>query len=126
MNYTNSDYQNSNNQDDNYNSIRKYVLNNSGSYCPICGFKKRLEDLKLIKVTNNLYNFISTCPNCGLKNLITFTPNLGFQMTQLKADISIEEFGNFTSPVSSDDYLSFYNKMKKVKTVQDLLSLIKN
>lgn len=112
--------------DSDQNLIKEYVLKISGSFCPMCGFKKRPEDLKLLKVVDNVYNFISSCNTCGLKNLILFTPNLGFQMTHLRTDISVDEFYNFKTPVSNEDYLWFYNKMKNVKTAEDLLSLIKN
>lgn len=103
-----------------------------GSYCPLCGYKKKSSDIKLLKVVpfgymgnGKIYYFSSVCQKCGIKNLFVFTPKWGIQMSQISSDALLEELMNkFFTPLTPDDYLNFYKQMKSVNSVSDLLRLI--
>lgn len=101
------------------------IAKNWGRYCSSCGAQKDLSKLKIFKKIGPATQIISECESCGLKTLITAIPNLGMQISQLRTDIGDpQELEAFTSPITSSDYLDFYNESKKVKNMGDLLNLI--
>lgn len=116
-------------KDDNTNdpiddAMKEQISKTWGNYCPSCGHLKDKSSIKLFRKSGPVYQYISECPNCGLKTIISLIPNLGMQVTQLHTDISYQEMANFNSPITSNDYLEFYKEIKKVVSVKELLSLI--
>jgi hypothetical protein len=117
-------FENGQNLDGTDKKLIDIISKNWGSFCSSCGVEKDLTKIKVIKKTNSLTQVISECTNCGMKTLITAFPNLGMHINQLRTDIRANEFEKFTTPISSNDYLYFYNEIKDIVTSKDLLNLI--
>ena len=113
---------------DEYSEIDKNLLDliakNWGSYCPSCGAQKDLDKLKIIRKMGSATQILSECEQCGMKTIITAFPNLGMHINQIRTDLNTSEIERFTSPVTSEDYLDFYNKVKKVQNTNDLINMI--
>src|SRR6476469_2297742 len=98
------------------------ITKNWGKYCSSCGAEKDLSKLKIFKKVGPATQILSECESCGLKTLITAVPNLGMQISQLRTDIGDpQELENLATPVTSNDYLDFYNESKKIKNIHDLI-----
>lgn len=113
---------------ENYENIDKSLLDliakNWGSYCPSCGAKKDLANLKIVRKLGPATQILSECEKCSMKTLITAFPNLGMHINQIRTDLNSNEFERFASPITLDDYLDFYNKIKNITSVNDLINTI--
>jgi hypothetical protein len=102
------------------------ITKNWGRYCSSCGTEKDLSKLKVFRKVGPATQIISECESCGLKTLITAIPNIGMQISQLRSDIADpQELERLTSPITSNDYLNFYNATKDVKNTNELINIIK-
>lgn len=97
-----------------------------GNYCSSCGEKKDPSKLKVFRKIGPATQILSECEKCGLKTILTIIPNLGMQISQIRSDISPQEFERFQGPITSNDYLDFYNESRNVSTTNDLIKLINN
>lgn len=107
-------------------NIKDQIMKTWGSYCSACGAMKDKSSLKLIGRNGPAFQYVSECHNCGLKTVLTFVPNLGMQVSQLRTDVSVQEMRLFNKPLTSYDFLEFYARMKKVNTINDLSNLFQN
>lgn len=114
------------NFDPNDNKLKEQISKNWGSYCPSCGALKDNSNLKFLKKVGPAAQFLSECQSCNLKTIITVVPNLGMQVTQLRTDITSQEFEKFNKPLDSNDYLEFYHEIKDLKTTKELINLLSN
>lgn len=97
-----------------------------GNYCSSCGAQKDPSKLKVLRKVGPATQVLSECEACGLKTIITVIPNVGMQINQIRTDVTPQEFENFTTPVTSNDYLDFYNQTKNIMNTGDLIKLINN
>lgn len=116
------------NQNKNSNPIDKNLLDliskHWGAYCPSCGGKKDLNELKIIRKVGNVSQLLSECRGCGMKTFITAFPNLGMHISQIKSDLDGNEFSNFNAPITNEDYLNFYSATKNLSNLNDLINHI--
>lgn len=117
------------NQDNMDNPTDKNLINfvskSWGSFCSSCGSKKDEASLKVLRKVGPATQLISECTSCGMKTMITALPNLGMQINQIRSDLNSKEIENFILPVTPDDYLNFYNRVKSVDSANDLIKIIK-
>lgn len=106
------------------NKWKEQIAKNWGNYCSSCGALKNSDTLKLLRKIGPAMQFVSECSSCGLKTIITLMPNVGMQVTQLRTDVTPQEFERFNKPVTSNDYLEFYRKVKDLKKVEDLIRFL--
>lgn len=104
--------------------LRDQISKNWGNFCSSCGSIKDQSSIKLLRKNGPLYQYISECNSCGLKTIINLIPNLGMQVTQMRTDISYNEISRFDKPITSHDYLEFYQQIKKVESAKDLINLL--
>jgi hypothetical protein len=97
-----------------------------GNYCSSCGAQKDPTKLKVFRKVGPATQVLSECESCGLKTIITVIPNVGMQINQIRTDVSPQEFEHFNAPVTSNDYLDFYNETKNIDNASDLIKLINN
>jgi hypothetical protein len=116
--------QNNENLDLNENKWREQIGKTWGNYCSSCGALKDMANLKFIKKLGPSMQFLSECEACGLKTVISLMPNLGMQVTQIRTDVNQDEFEKFNSPITSNDYLEFYQGIKKLSKAQDLIKFL--
>jgi hypothetical protein len=100
------------------------INKNWGNYCSSCGAVKDNSKLKFIKKLGIAHQYVSECENCGLKTMLNIIPNLGMQVTQLRNDISPNEFKKLSEPVTNSDYLDFYSGMKNLNNADDLIGYL--
>ncbi len=107
--------------------IKEMISKSWGNYCSSCGAKKDAGKLKIFKKVGPATQILSECEECGLKTLITVIPNIGMQINQIRTDIvDPQEFERFNGPVTTNDYLNFYNSTKDIRTASDLINAINN
>jgi hypothetical protein len=97
-----------------------------GNFCSSCGAQKDPAKLKVFRKVGPATQVLSECESCGLKTIITVIPNVGMQINQICTDVGPQEFDQFNSPVTSNDYLDFYNETKNIINTNDLIKLINN
>lgn len=97
------------------------IAKNWGNYCSSCGAFKDGASLKYLRKMGFAHQYVSECTSCGLKTVISLIPNLGMQVTQVRTDISPNEFDKFGTPITSNDYLEFYTKIKDLSSAEDLM-----
>lgn len=106
--------------------MMEMVSKSWGNFCSSCGAKKDPTKLKVLRKLGPATQVLSECEDCGLKTIITLIPNVGMQVHQVRTDVSPNEFDEFNTPVTSNDYLDFYNKTKNINNANDLIRLINN
>ena len=116
--------QDNNNFDLNDARWKEQISKNWGNYCSSCGGLKDSNGLKLLRKVGPAMQFVSECTQCGLKTVITLMPNVGMQVTQLRNDVSPQEFENFDTPITSNDYLEFYRAIKDLEKAGDLIKFL--
>jgi len=116
--------ENNENFDISDNKWKEQIAKNWGNYCSSCGSLKEVNSLKLLRKIGVAIQFISECPSCGLKTVITLMPNVGMQVTQLRNDVTPQEFERFNSPITSNDYLEFYRAIKDFQTTSQLIKFL--
>lgn len=103
------------------------IFKNWGAYCSSCGAKKTRENLKVYKRMGSVVQILSECSNCGMKMLISALPTqmgIAMQISQMRSDANDNEMVTLTTPVTSNDYLEFYNKIKKISSSSGLIEII--
>ncbi len=103
---------------------KEQIAKNWGNYCSSCGSFKDTTSLKFLRKFGMSYQYISECTQCGLKTIITLIPNIGMQVTQIRTDVSPSEFDKFISPLTSNDYLEFYSRIKDLNSTSDLIKYL--
>lgn len=99
------------------------ILKNWGKYCSSCGKPKDLSKMQVFRKMGPVTQIVSECEECGMKTLITSIPNLGMHINQIRTDMTDpKELGRLTTPVTSNDYLDFYNELKNIKSTADLIN----
>ena len=110
------------------NVIISAVLTQWGSFCNICGAKRSMENIKIIRKNTDAIVLHINCASCNNSHFISFNYNsAAFTMQQYSSDLTsteLEKLGN--TPVSADDLIDTHIALKKVKNTKDLLSLFKN
>jgi hypothetical protein len=118
-----SDYENMTNQSIDKNLV-DLIAKNWGTFCSSCGAQKDLAKLRTFKKVGPATQILSECEKCGMKTLITAFPNLGMHINQIRNDLNSEEFERFSAPITSNDYLDFYNEIKNVTHSDKLMQLL--
>jgi hypothetical protein len=99
------------------------ISKNWGRYCSSCGVQKDMSKLKIFRKVGPATQIISECESCGLKTIITAIPNLGMQISQLRTDLTdTQELEKFSTPITTNDYLNFYNETKNINNVHDFIN----
>jgi hypothetical protein len=103
------------------------IQKNWGKFCSACGAQKDLTKMKIFRKVGPVTQILSECENCGMKTLITSVPNIGMHINQIRTDMTDpNELERLTSPVTSNDYLNFYNEIKNLKSTSDLIKVLNN
>src|ERR1044072_4706570 len=98
------------------NGIISAVLTQWGNFCNICGSKRSIDNVKIIK--RNLDNIVVhiNCTSCNSGSFISFNySNSGFTMQQYSSDLNTSELyklGN--APVSIHDLIDTHIALDKV------------
>ena len=110
-------------QDEN---IMNLMLSQWGNFCNICGAKRTLENIKVVRKTNEAVILHLSCSSCQNGHFITFNYNsAGFTMQQYASDLRLSELEKLDSrPVSIDDLLDTHLALQNVNNSKDLLLLI--
>lgn len=119
-----NDGNNHNYETNEINKLKDLIAKSWGNYCSSCGAHKGSDSLRLLRRIGPAVQFISECPLCGVKTVITLVPNMGMQITQLRNDISANEFDKFDSPLTSNDFLEFYKATKDIQTTDQLMKFL--
>ena len=114
---------NSNIQDEN---IMNLMLSQWGNFCNICGAKRTVENIKIVKKTSESVILHLCCSTCQNSHFITFSyNNAGFTMQQYSSDLRPSEIHKLNlGPVSIDDLLDTHIALQNVNNSKDLLMLI--
>jgi hypothetical protein len=122
INNNNNDLNEDNALDSNWVEL---IQKNWGKYCSSCGAEKDLTKMKVFRKVGPVTQIISECQNCGMKTLITSVPNIGMHINQIRTDMTDPaELERLTSPVTSNDYLNFYNETKNIMSTKELISML--
>lgn len=103
------------------------VLNQWGSFCNICGAKRSVEDIKIIKRTSDSIVMHISCETCKNSHFIHFNYNSSaFTMQQYSTDLLPEEVSTLgESAISTDDIIDAHIALGKVNTSKDLLKILR-
>jgi hypothetical protein len=104
--------------------LKEQILKNWGNFCPSCGALKDESTLKFLRSMGIASQFVSECPKCKSKTILTVVPNIGMQIAQIRTDINSNEFEKFSSPITSNDYLEFYRNSNYLKNTNDLITYL--
>lgn len=128
MNDTNNnDFNNLNNDENGMldSNWIELIQKNWGKYCSSCGAQKDLTKMKIFRKIGPVTQIISECEKCGMKTLITSVPNIGMHINQIRTDMTDpNELERLTTPVTSNDYLNFYNEIKNIHSTKELINVL--
>ncbi len=108
------------------NNIINAVLSQWGGFCNICGTKRSLDNIKVVRKTQEMVVLHINCASCKNGHFISFNYNsAGFTMQQYSTDLLESELTTLNNtPVNMDDLLDTHIALSKVSTTSDLLSMI--
>ena len=103
------------------------VLTQWGSFCNICGAKRSIDDIKIIRRTSDTIMMHITCNECKNSHFIQFNYNSSaFTMQQYSTDLMPEEISALgESAISTNDIIDTHIALAKVRNSKDLLKIIK-
>ena len=109
------------------NNIINAVLTQWGGFCNICGAKRSLDNIKIVRKTNELVVLHINCSSCKNGHFISFNYNsAGFTMQQYSTDLQESELVKLSeSPITMDDLLDTHIALENVTNTTELLSLLK-
>lgn len=123
QNYNNDQNTDNGNLDSNWIDL---IQKNWGKFCSSCGAQKDLSKMRIFRKVGPVTQILSECENCGMKTLITSVPNIGMHINQIRTDMTDpNELERLSTPVTSNDYLNFYNEIKNIDTMNDLINVLK-
>ena len=107
-------------------NIINLMLTQWGNFCNICGAKRTLDNIKIVRRTAEAVILHISCASCQNGHFITFNYNsAGFTMQQYSSDLRDSELHKLDSDrVDVDDLLDTHIALQDVNTSKDLLALI--